>query len=217
MTKYKPYRNRNNASKAFANVFLWLFVLVFAVVIIANIADSYMPRNYYLKDLKVCEANIVEKASENDKISVRVNLTSNMPSEYVNSDDLWIQVTPEFSRKHNMNEKVGVLLGKYDVFKPKLLGSGQELEKSSWGIEEIYDTLKVAQEANPYSKFTTRAVVNKKKVTKNGDAFFVLSQEDRTFTTQVDKNILNKYEVGQEIECEFESIGESTKLIKVIG
>lgn len=192
-------------------------IAIVALIVFVSVMDGFGKTNYYLKDARVCGAKVEEKSTNDGKYYVRVSLTENAPGQYISTDSLWVEVKNDFYSGHVFNDSVGVLLGNYDVFKKKLVGSGQKFDKSTWGVEEVYDTLEVAKQENPQKTYKAKAQVAKRKVTQSGDAFLVLAAEDRTMTVKVSREMHDKAEVGKEVECEFESIGDLVKIKQVIG
>lgn len=219
-TKYnnkKALKSVNHSKKVKAGTVLWILAAVFIVGLItwAIVADS-MPRNYYLKEVRVLEASIAERSVEEGKHYLRLSLVSSSQSVYISPDDSWIEVKPEFDAKHGLGSQVGVLLGNYDVFKKRLGAAGQDYERNIWGIEDVYDSFAHAQQANPVKKFTGEAVLQKKKETKDGGRYMVLEKDGRTFTLKVETALFDKYRVGEKPRCEFESIGDLVKLVRII-
>lgn len=201
----------------------WTVLLVIVVVgiMMFGIIEQQLPRQYYVKDMKVLEATIIETSFEDNKFYFKVTPLDNQVDPTMMSDELWIEVTQQFYLDHQQGSSVGVLLSNVDAYKPKYFGvfgkKGQKLEGSSWNVEEIYPTYGHALLANPTKQYDGEASVKKKKILKNGDPYLVLEAEGRTYSTRVDPVLYNSTSVGQSLKCEFQSIGDLIKLNRIIS
>lgn len=204
---------KNNVTRNTLIIIGLIIVLIIGAVAVSSMAET----NSYLKEVRVCDATVSEKTTDGGKYYLRLTLKSNKPTDYISADALWIEVTTEFYGKAGLNTDVGVLLGKYDELKKGKFSNKLKLAKSDWGINNIYYSLEEAKEANPQSNYTEKAKISKKRTAKSGETYFVLIKDDRSYITKVDKGLYDKLEVNSEVDCEFESIGEFIKLIKVIG
>ncbi len=209
----KPKKNRKQ------NILIWACISFFVLIITFVIINDSISRNYYVKDLRVIKGTIINRVIDGEKMYFKIQPDSSEPVLFTD-DSSWIEVSSDFYNKKNQLAEVGLLAAYYEQYKPKFWGifgnSGQKLESSFWGIEEIYDSIDAAQQSNPYKKFTDNAELKKKKMTKDNRMFFVVASQDRTFNLEVDQAIYNKCNVGQKLSCEFESLGESTKCLRVV-
>lgn len=207
-----------NKKNIFSNpttyIIIVIFLLFISPILFGVVYDNW-PRNYYLKDLKVCNAVIVEKNYEDGKNYIRLSVNSNDLNGYANPDDFWIEVQDAFYISHPLNSTVGALISENDLYKRRFFSSGQDFEKTYYEVQEIYDSLDAAQQANPSKEYTDKALLVKKKTTKAGDTYFNVKKDDRTFTLNVSKEIYDRYKLNDEIECDFESVGDLTKLLKI--
>ncbi|MCX7920598.1 MAG: hypothetical protein N3B21_01030 [Clostridia bacterium] len=195
-------------------------IIIGIILIIIGIINANMPRNYYLKDINVSRATIVQREIDTDTNKYYVKLSEDSSSSpkvsFDSDDDRWVEVNFGFYSSHLPGGTVGVLLGHYDVFRDKLFSKGLKYQKSIWQIEEIYDSLESAQEANPKKKYNAEAELKNKKTLEDGSMYFVLESEGRTMKSKVSKELYDKYSVGQKVECEFEAIGDIVKLLSIV-
>ena len=212
----RSYVKSNNSEKKKIKIALAIVAVV--ALLILGIRALTIEERYYLKNLEVCKAVIVEMNNEEGDYFVRISPDYSTIKSVLNisTDNLWIDVTSDFYIRKKVGEEVGVLLGNYDIFKGKMFGKGQNYKGNISGIENIYMTYDEAMQANPYKKFTAQALVNKKKITKDGKLFLVVNYDQRTFNIEVSKEVYDKYNKGQQVQGEFESLGESIKLLKII-
>ncbi|HEX9061189.1 MAG TPA: hypothetical protein VF941_13495 [Clostridia bacterium] len=215
--KSRYHANKKNIFSRPTTYIIIVILLLFISPIIFGVVYDNWPKNYYLKDLKVCNAVIVEKNNEDGKNYIRLSVNSNDLGNYPNPNDLWIEVQNTFYVSHTLNSTVGALISENDVYKRRFFSSGQDFEKTYYEVQEIYDSLDAAQQANPSKKYTDKALLVKKKTTKNGDTYFNVKKDDRTFTLNVSREIYDRYNLNDEIECDFESVGDLTKLLKIAG
>ncbi|MDF2985096.1 MAG: hypothetical protein K0R50_606 [Eubacterium sp.] len=213
---------KKTAGKRFtpSQIGLLAIVGIIALIIILGVIGDNLPRNYYLKDVKIMSGTIAQKEFADGKNYIKIRPENAESSVYLNEDDSWIEVNTAFFEKHPLNGDIGVRLDNLDIYKKKywgLFGSGQSFEKNLWSINEVYDALTDAQNANPGKNFTRQAKIEKKKITKRGDHFFVINSDQRSMPVMVDEKVYEKYQVNDSISCEFESIGDLTRLVKVNG
>jgi hypothetical protein len=194
------------------------YVVGFILLIVIGILSWVTPKNYYLKEIKVAKATVAETAVEYGKYYARV-INVDSPGVFLSEDNSWIEVSEDFCNGNRPGKEVGLLIGNYDVFKLKyfgLFGSvGQKFKGSNWAIEEVYDSFDMAVKENPVKKYNAKAVLTKKKATKTGETYFVIDADGRKVNTQVDKEIFDRYNVNDSIECEFEARGDFIKIIRV--
>jgi hypothetical protein len=198
--------NASELGKAF-------IIAAITFLIIYFIADSFWPRRYYTSDIKLFNTTVAEKQQENGKYYIRASNTG--IDRPISSDDLWFEVKQDFYTKHDTNTPVGISLVQIDAYKTELIGGGRVLESSTWGVQEIYNSYEEAQQANPYKKYISEATLEKKKETGNGQKFFILKSDDRSYTLKVDDLVYNKYSEKQQIKCTFEAVGEFVKLLDI--
>ena len=199
------------------NLVVIIFVLIFVGFPLWGILksiDDNAKRDYLLNDLKVSRATIAETNCDSEGVSNKYYVRVKVPDINANPDDLWVEVTNDFYSKHYMSEQIGILIGNYDIYKVTN-DLKKKYEKTAWGIEEIYDTYDAANQANPYKKFNLTTVIKDKKNSKSGKMYFTLDAKGKTFKTPITKEVFDKYEVGQEIEGEFESLGEYVKFLQL--
>lgn len=213
VNKNTYYLNRISYEKR-KTIGIIIIISIFVAFGIIGFASSKTERRFYLKEVSVNEATVSELGQENGKYYIRVTPSNGVP---VSGDDSWLEVKQDFYSNHLVGHKVGILLGKGDVYKKRLFSDGQVFEKTAYEIQDIYDSLELAKEANPQKNYTEKAKITKKKTTKLGDNFFVLTREERSFTQKVTPEMFNKYNLNDEVSCEFEAIGDLVKLIKVVG
>lgn len=195
-------------------VLLGIGIVIVLIIVLGVIGDN-MPRNYYLKDVKILQCSIDLMEFYDGKNYIKVRPDDSTDSIYLSDDESWFEVNIEFYQNHTINSKIGVRLDNLDIYKRKFFGSGQTYEKNLWSINEVYESLADAQNANPVKKFTKEAKIVKKKITSKGDHFLVISSDQRSMPVMVDEIVYSKYQVNDSISCDFESISDLTRLIKV--
>lgn len=195
--------------------------IVFAVLIfgligfgIFKIYEANIPRVIFLNYVSPSEATIVEKVDDSGKLYIRVEV----PNLSAPPDNMWVQVNREYYDKHNKGDRIGVLVGNYDVFRPGrqygIFGKKtRKFEKTEWGIEEVYDNFDMAKLANPYKKYEVKGTVKDKKTTKDGFCYLLIDANGKSVKANVDKAIYDKYNVGDSVYCEFESYGDYVRYL----
>lgn len=206
-------------------IILWcvgIAIVLFIAILV--MLDENSPRNQFLSKAFVSEASIAEFYVDDqvipNKSYVRLSLiNSGNNTASLTMDESWVEVTNEFFGKHRVRDIVGVLVGNYDVYKENFFGlakgSGQTFEKNVWGIENIFDTLDMANEAYPQKLFNANAQL-KKKATAKDKYFFVFTYEEREMTVEVSSEQFNKYKENDTVECTFEGLGEFVKITKLV-
>lgn len=182
------------------------------ILITILVVNATSTTNSYLKEIKVCSSSITKLSTEDGKYYIQVSSVMDGTPVNISDDDLWIEVNSTFYFNHRLLDKVGVLLGHYDIYKKNIFMKGMALDKEAWSVDEVYDSLEDAQSANPYREYTDTASIEKKKAFKSGNYYFVLKSGERTFNLQVDKDIFEKYKDKQSIDCEFEGYGDFIRL-----
>lgn len=218
-------RHLTEQKKKTQKIILWYSgIAVIILIAILVMLDENSPRNQFLSKAFVSEASIAEFYVDDQnypmKDYVRVSLiNSGNNTASLTMDESWIEVTSEFFGKHKVGDRVGVLVGNYDVYKEKFFGlskgSGQTFEKNVWGIENIFDSLDAANEAYPQKLFNAAAQLKKKASTKD-KYFFVFNYEEREMTIKVSSEQFNQYKENDSVECTFEGIGEFVKITKIV-
>jgi hypothetical protein len=189
-----------------------LFFCLFVVILIVN---SNSPRVIYLNSITVEPAKIAEKNDEDGRY-IRLEV----PRLDAPQEVMWTQVDNAFYDKHRVGDEVGVLLGNYDVYKPGrefwLFGNKtRKFEKTSWGIENVYDNLDLAKKANPQEKFEVDATVKDKQVEKSGLKYMLLDAKGKVVKAVVTDDVFNSTNTGQTLKCEFESTGDYVRFLGV--
>jgi hypothetical protein len=190
--------------------------VIIGLTLLFGVISEHAPRNYYLKDIKVELCTVTQREQEDDKFYIKVT-PAYQPDFYISEDNSWFEVSSDF---YNGNyNQIGVKYANVDVYKRKYLGiipdKGQTYEKNEWYIEEVYKSLDDANAANPAKTFTKAATIKKKKITQKGDCFFVINYDQKSMPVMVEKDVYNKYNKNDGINCEFESIGDLTKFVKI--
>jgi hypothetical protein len=212
----RPLYDTRQKKKVFGKlIFVLLLVLVLSGVTMA-VNNALATRKSYMKDIKLLSVGIKSKVVEDGKYYIQILPGTDMYDIKLSDDDTWIEVASAFYNKHQTSDTVGVLLGNYDVYKEKLIGNKMILEKSYWSLDEIYDSLDEAKSQNAYRKYTAPASIEKKKVFESGNHYFKLKNEERVFTLKVSKNVYDKYNEKQNINCQFEGYGDFVKLISLV-
>jgi hypothetical protein len=189
-----------------------VILLVVGVIALAagTILEENRPRSYMCNSIQVLDGGIMERVQDDDgKYWMRIYAGVN----YSNWDKLWIEVSKEFYDRHSINQRIGVLVGDYDIFRTGreffFFGPEQRrYEKSAGTVENVYDTLADAREANPTKSYTIPGIIKSKKATKDGTCFFILDAQGKTVKATVSKVDYAKYGEGQTINCTFESTGD---------
>lgn len=194
-----------------------VYVFVGLIIILGTISD-YIPRNYYLKDIKILQGSIIQKECDAGKYYIKVSPTS-YGGFTISDDNSWFEVQEGFYNKCWRTELIGVKFANADVYNPKFWGvfgnRGQTFEENVWYIDEVYNSINDANIENPTKRSTQQAIILKKKITKKGEYFFVINTDNKSMPVMVQKEIYNKYNVNDSLSCEFESIGDLTKFVKI--
>ncbi|HEY9059039.1 MAG TPA: hypothetical protein VIO64_00825 [Pseudobacteroides sp.] len=212
------YDTRQKKKKSILGRLMLVLILVLVIAGLTKVVDNALAtRKSFMKDVKVCSAAIGSIVAEDSKYYVQISPGADMHANNISlsSDDRWIEVTYSFYTRHKRNDAVGVLMGHYDVFKEKLIGSEMVLERSLWTLDEIYDSLEEAKGKNEYHKYTSLSSIEKKKSFESGNCYFKIRNEDRTFTLKVNKEDYDKYKEKQKIYCQFEKYGDFVKLLSL--
>jgi len=209
-----------NKKKRSTNEFLVIAIgIIVVLLIVFGIISANVPRNYYLKDIKILECSVIQKAQEDGKNYIRISpeKTDNFS---ISEDNSWVEVNSDFYNKQQMlDSKIGVKFNNLDVYSKKYWGlfsnKGQTFKDNVWNIEEVYLSKDEANKANPIIKATKQATIEKKKITQKGDHFFVINSDQKSMPVMVEEETYNKYNVSDSISCEFESIADLTRFIKI--
>lgn len=219
--KRHKYDHREEKSNNLLKILVILAIVLFFVFVFAgDWILGQIPRNDYIKDLKVAHGAIAEWTIEEGKYYARVNLDYSSGITNYNQDALWIETKPEFYKSKYIGSKVGVLAAHVVSYRAKYFGifgkRGQKFDKNYWELQHIYPTYEEAIKANPEKEFTADATIKKKKAAVSGNKYFVLEYDGRDFSTQVESQLYNKYNVGKSLKCKFKSIGELVKLTEIV-
>ncbi len=209
-------KNSSKKKRKFSDYYTIALAVVIVLIIIAGVINENAPKNYYLKDIKILECSVTQKTEEDGKYYIRVSVGNTFS---LSEDNSWVEVNSDFYNKQIYDSKIGVKFANTDVYSKKYWGlfgdKGQTFESNSWSIEDIYPSLDEANKANPTKNYTSQASIQKKKITQKGDHFFVVNIDQKSMPVMVEEEIYNKYNVNDKINCEFESIGEVTRFIKL--
>lgn len=211
--------NRNKKKRKLSDYYVLAIGIAVLLLIVIGIINGMAPKNYYLKEIKIVECSVIQKTQEDGKnyIRVRPEASANFSLSEENS---WVEVKNDFYNKlQPYNSNIGVKFNNLDIYKKKFWGlaadKGQTFDKNVWNIDEVYDSKVDAEKANPVKQYTKEATIEKKKITQKGDYFFVINSEQRKMPVMVEEDTFNKYKVNDSISCEFESIGDLIKFIKI--
>lgn len=195
--------------------FIIAFVIFMVLAIAIGIISSNASRNYYLKDIKILECSVIQKEKDSEKYYIK--LPEKVDNISISEENSWVGVNSDFYNKIQVNNKIGVKLNNLDVYSKGLFSSkGQTFEKNIWNIEDVYESKAAADNANLVKKFNKQATIEKKKITQKGDHFFVINSEQKSMPVLVEEETYTKYNLNDKINCEFESIGELTRFIKIV-
>lgn len=196
-----------------------IFTTVVLFIVIAKLRD--VDQYEYLKGVFVSEAKILDK---------KINLNSSAPKYFVRlelvnqkvllkEDQSWFEVNFAFYEKCKVNNKIGVLVGDFDVFKGSIFAAfgntAQTYKNSNYAVIDVFDSLDQANEKYPHKSFTADAQVVKKTTSKNEGNYLVLSYEEREMSVRVDSDLYNKYKESDMVSCDFDGIGDFIKIIGV--
>lgn len=191
-----------------------LTVLLIALLIL----NENTPRNYYMKDLFVSEATIVNRSSD-DGYAVQVSLSNPSKVVSIDEDNTWVTVDSQFYNSHNSGDRIGVLVCNYDVMKESnfgLLGkSGQKFEKELWTVDSAYDNLAAAQTEYPRREFTANATLKSLVKLNDGELYYVMNYEDREITVRVSSTVYAAHQIGDSVPCKFEGYGDFVKITNI--
>lgn len=206
---YKKSEKMSRKSKIALFIILTItFLIVFAII------DDEIARNEFLSELVIKEAQIVQIEKEDNKNYIRVMTDQSFEEGYD-----WVEVKDSFLVNKTLYSKIGIMVGKYEVYKKKYWGwfgdKGQNFEKSVWSIDEVYDSVEIANSENPKKEFVEQSKIVKKKITSSNDYFLVLLHNDRNHVLQVTKDEYNKFQVNDNVDCSFETIGQLEKCIRL--
>jgi len=213
-------KSGKDKKKKLKNYCVMAICIAVVLLIVIGIISANVSRNYYLKDIKILECSVIQSEQDYDKYYIRVT-PEKADNFSISEDNSWVEVNSDFYSKHMFSDsKIGVKFVNLDSFTKKYWGlfgdSGQTFEKNVWNIEEVYESKDEANRANPISKATSKANIQKKKITQRGDHFFVIASDQKSMPVMVEEETYNKYNVSDSINCEFESIGELTRFIKIV-
>lgn len=195
-------------------------VLVALFVVLCILAGN-TPHNYYMKNLFVSEATILQCSSGDDgsDYSVQVQLDNPAQNVSIDSDNTWVSVDKQFYDAHSVGQHIGVLVCDYDVFKERFFGifgkQGQDYEKDMWSVDSAYDSFAAAQAEYPHQQFTDKATLESKTKLDDGESYFVLSYQGREMTNQVDDNQYSHYKVGDSVPCSFDGYGDFVRITNI--
>ena len=156
--------------------------LIASVVLIIVIAKATAVAHYeYLKEVFVSEAQILEIKTNTDsspqQYFVRLQLINQ--SATLKEDQSWFEVNATFYQKCVVNNKIGVLVGDFDVFKGSVFAvfgdASQTYENSNYSVVDVFDSLDQANEKYPHKSFTADAQVIKTLFYTCAAASFVLA------------------------------------------
>lgn len=207
------YRNQldNESDKATKRLLVMLGLGLLSIVAIAiGVVYFSYDEDYQLLELQVKEAMIVQ-ADNSEGNWMRVELP-----ELAGADQLWIQVSDEFFQSHRLQTKVGVLMGLYDRYDQKRK-DGKILKRyrgRTWAVEEIYNSLAEAQTANPVKQYSVPGKV-KEKLQRGKEYVLKLEVNQQEAQVVVAEAQYQVIPVGGEIDVQFESIGEYSRITGV--
>jgi len=220
MNKYKSRLNQtDNRDKLIKMAIIFIIASVVLIIVIAKV--SAVAHYEYLKEVFVSEAQILETKTNLDsspqQYFIRLGLINQ--SVTLKEDQSWFEVNDEFYQKCVVNNKIGVLVGDFDVFKASVFAvfgdASQTYENSNYSVVDVFDSLDQANEKYPHKVFTADAQVIKKTTSTNEGNYFVLSYEEREMSIQVDNDLYNQYQESDMVTCDFDGIGDFVKIVGV--
>jgi len=195
---------------------LVLFIMLIVLLGFYALLEQSRDRIYMPVSVEVKEATILEMASDYSGASMKLYISSIRLSP----DDSWMEVQPAFYSAHKKNDRIGVLVANYDVFRCGkefyITGDRVKLfEKNTWQILTVYNNLEEAQKANTPTTVTMDAVMLRKKAAKDGTLYLIMDAQGKKIKTAVQNADYDKYSEGQTVKCEFEIIGDFTRFIGI--
>lgn len=194
----------------------YLLIVIAAAItgaIVLGVINANLPNHYFIRDIKVLECFVNQKIEEDGKYYIKVSPIEGIA---LSEDNSWVEVQSDFYYKIPLYAgKVGVEFANVDTYSTGLFSKGQTFEGNAWCIEEVFASIDEANKATPTKDFVQSASIQKKKITQKGDHFFVLTLDQKSMPVMVEEEIYNKYNINDSINCEFQSIGELTKFIKI--
>jgi hypothetical protein len=179
------------------------------------------PRNYYMKNLFVSEAMIVQTSAGDSGSEYAIQVQLNNPAQNISldSDNTWVSVNKDFYAAHSVGQKIGVLVCNYDVYTERYFGifgkQGQDFEKDTWSIDDVYGSLAEAETAFPHSQFSEKATLKSKTKLDDGSCYFVLDYQGREMTNPVDENQYSRYNLGDSVSCKFDGYGDFIRVVSI--
>jgi len=218
MNNYKNGLNETDKRNKYIKgglIFIVVSVVFFFVIAKMNDVSQYE----YLKEVFVSEAQILEMKTNADsspqQFFVRLKLIDQ--SVTLKEDQSWFEVNYTFYQKCVVNNKIGVLVGNFDVFKGSAFAvfgnTTQTYENSNYSVVDVFDSLDQANEKYPHKTFTAEAQITKKTSSTNEGNYFVLSYDAREMSIQVDNDLYNRYIESEMVTCDFDGIGDFVKIV----
>jgi len=213
---FNQTENRNKLIKVGLIVILASIVLFIVIAKVNNVSQYE-----YLKEVFVSEAKILETKTNADsspqQYFVRLELINQ--SATLEEDQSWFEVNYEFYQKCVVNNKIGVLVGDFDVFKGSIFAAfgntTQTYVNSNYSVVDVFDSLDQANEKYPHKTFTADVQITKKTTSTNEGNYFVLTYEEREMSIQVDNDLYNQYNESDKVSCDFDGIGDFVKIVGV--
>ncbi|MHB8170802.1 MAG: hypothetical protein ACYDG6_04575 [Thermincolia bacterium] len=193
-------KDNKNALRGLGVLFLGITALLVYFVFFS------IGQDHRLVTLQIKEAMIAQM-DNSEKPLVRVSVPG-----MENEKKLWIEVSQDFYSSHYTGEQVGILLGQYNEYDKKMEKGKTYLryKRQVWGVEEIYNSLREAEAANPVKKFSTTG-----KVVGKEQGVLVLDLDGKKARSVVEKELYDRVQVGDTVKGRFESIGEFTKFLGI--
>lgn len=197
-----------------------LAVLIILIVVLISL-DENTPRNYYMKDLFVTEATILQTSAGDDNKTYGIQVQLNNPPKTITleEDNTWVGVDQQFYTSHTAGQHIGVLVCNYDVMKANNFGlfgeQGQSFEKEMWAVDSAYDSLNAAQTQYPHRQFSGKASLKSKTKLSSGELYFVLEYDGREMTSPVDDSTFSRYNIGDSVSCAFDGYGDFIKTVSI--
>ena len=152
-------KNKQTRKKKIIGIIVLVLIVLFVLFI--YLADK-TPRNYYMKNMFVSEATILQCSTGDSGSDYGIQVRLNNPAQnvFIDEENTWISVSKEFYSAHSVGQHIGVLVCNYDVYKERLFGifgkQGQDFEKDMWSIDTAYGSLELHRQNIRIASFQTK-------------------------------------------------------------
>lgn len=169
---------------------------------------------YYARTVNVCEGRVAQRIQDGSHCYLHI-VPENTGIVFDSDDNAWIEVKKSFFDSTPPYSTVGFLCTLSDFYEENRITKRRKFIRNVYSVDEVYPTLKDAQNANPTGSETLEGTVKKRKEFPDGTKYLVLSVKDRTIRFRVSDDSFLSHPEGSSVICHTESVGDFIRILTI--